>query len=109
MWSDPAHSELSVGMEIGKEKEIGYVGVFSDEEFGTIDLYLDGKKVGSHNRGSIVMNTTGGDVEVKGDTTQNLVLIGTEQIGPELFRITLIDELKPGPVSLTVDHQKNKK
>ena len=105
MWSDPAHTELSVGMEIGKGKEIGHVGVFADEEYGSIDLYFDGKKVGTHSRGGVVMTTTGGIVEVKGTASQALVLIGIEEIGSERFKITEIEEIKKGPVNLTIDHR----
>ena len=105
MWSDPARTDLSVGMEIGKGKEVGHVGVFSDKEFGSIDLHFDGDKVGTHSQGGVSMNTTGGLFEVKGNATEELILIGIEEIGTELFRITEIEEIKVGPVNLTIDHQ----
>ena len=92
-------------MEIGKGKEIGHVGVFADEDYGTIDLYFDGKKVGTHNRGGVAMSTTGGLVELKGTASQNLVLIGIEEIGSELFKITEIEEIDSGTVDLTIDHR----
>jgi len=105
MWSDPTHTDLTVGMEIGKGKEIGHVGVFSDEEYGSIDLYFDGRNTGTHSQGGIIMTTTGGLVEVKGNAIKELVLIGIEAAGNELFRITEIEEIAIGPVNLTIDHR----
>ena len=105
MWSDPAHTELSVGMEIGKGKEVGQIGVFANEEYGSIEFYFDGKKVGTHDRGGIVMTTTGGVVELKGNATRDMVLIGAENLGPELVRITEIEVIQKGPVELTIDHR----
>ncbi|PXA03066.1 hypothetical protein DDZ13_14210 [Coraliomargarita sinensis] len=105
MWSDPAHTELSVGMVIGKGKEVGHFGVFADEEYGPIDLYFDGMKVGTHDRGGVVMTTTGGVVELKGNASRDLVLIGVEKLGSELVKITEIEEIESGPIELTIDHR----
>ena len=105
MWSDPAHTELSVGMEIGKGKEFGHVGVFADQDYGSIDLYFDGEKVGTHDRGGVVMTTTGSIVKLRGTASQDLVLIGIEEIGSELFKITEIEEIEIGTVDLTIDHR----
>ena len=102
MWSDPPHSELSVGAEFGKGKEISNVGVFSDKEFGTIELYFEGKNVGSHKNGSVWMNTSNGHSEIKGNVSEKLIAIQIEEIGTEQFRITKIEEIEPGSVSLSI-------
>lgn len=105
MWSDPAHTALLVGMEFGTGKEIEHVGVFSDTEFGSIDLLYNSNLVGSYNREGIVMDTTGGLIELQGHISVGMILIAIEEIETGLYRITEIEEIATGPVSLTIDHR----
>lgn len=103
--SDPDYSELSVGLEVGAGKEIPYVAIFSDREYGSVDFFFDGKKVGTHQKAGVVMTTTGGLIELKGNTSEDLILIGFEKIAPDLFRITELERIKNGQVDLIIDHR----
>lgn len=103
MWSEPSHKQLREGMEIGKARDVGFVGIFSNKEFGVIDLYCNGTKTGSFSQGGTVINAPAGIVEIKGKVSEDMILISMEEIEPEVFKIIRIVEVNKGPLNVTID------